>query len=84
MSLQEAVEAPRVWTQGQALEMEEGISPDVRGGLAAMGHDVQVVPKVAGGLNGVMLNQAPDLIHGRGMLEGGRHACRLSPNPPKV
>ena len=64
MSLQEAVEAPRVWTQGQALEVEEGISPDVRGELAALGHDVQVVPKVAGGMNGVMLNQASGLIHG--------------------
>ena len=64
MSLQEAVEAPRVWTQGQALEVEDGISPDVRGELVALGHDVQVVPKVAGGMNGVMLDQASGLIHG--------------------
>ena len=26
MSLQEAVEAPRVWTQGQALEVEAGVA----------------------------------------------------------
>ena len=64
MSLQEAVEAPRVWTQGQALEVEEGISPDVRAGLSALGHEVQVVPKVAGGMNGVMLDHESGLLHG--------------------
>jgi len=64
MTLQEAVEAPRVWTQGQALEVEEGIAPDVREGLRALGHDVEVVAKVAGGMNGVALDQASGLLHG--------------------
>ena len=64
MTLQEAVEAPRVWSQGQALEVESGVSGEVRTGLAALGHDVQVVPKVAGGMNGVMFDHSRGLIHG--------------------
>ena len=34
MSLQEAVEAPRMWTQGQELEVETAVGDDVRAGLA--------------------------------------------------
>ena len=64
MSLQEAVEAPRVWTQGQSLEVEGSIRPDVRKRLQAMGHDVQEVPKVAGGMNGVMFDHQRGVIHG--------------------
>jgi gamma-glutamyltranspeptidase/glutathione hydrolase len=53
MSLQEAVEAPRVWTQGQALEVEAAVPEAVRAELAAMGHDVVALPHVAGGMNAV-------------------------------
>ena len=70
MTLQEAVEAPRVWTQGmgpgQALEVEAGIAPAVRAELAAMGHEVTVLPHVAGGMCGIR-------FHEDGMLEGA--AC---------
>jgi gamma-glutamyltranspeptidase/glutathione hydrolase len=64
MTLQEAVEAPRVWTQGQALEVEPGIAPAVRHELTVRGHDVQVVPKIAGGMNGIMFDYATGRIHG--------------------
>ena len=64
MSLQEAVEAPRVWCQGQELEVEGGIADTVRDQLAAMGHDVQVVARVAGGMNGIMFEAAAGVIHG--------------------
>ena len=64
MTLQESVEAPRIWTQGQALEMEPGISEGVREGLQAMGHDVEVTPRVAGGMNGVMFDHAEGVIRG--------------------
>ncbi len=64
MTLQEAVEAPRVWTQGQALEVEPGISDSVREGLEALGHDVEVTPRVAGGMNGVMFDHAKGVIRG--------------------
>jgi gamma-glutamyltranspeptidase/glutathione hydrolase len=53
MTLQEAVEAPRVWTEGNALEVEQTIPESVRLRLAALGHKVQPVPTVAGGMNGI-------------------------------
>jgi gamma-glutamyltranspeptidase/glutathione hydrolase len=53
MSLQEAVEAPRVWTQGQELEVEAGVPEAVRQALAARGHRLAVVPTVAGGMNAI-------------------------------
>jgi gamma-glutamyltranspeptidase/glutathione hydrolase len=53
MSLQEAVEAPRVWTQGQELEVEAAVGDDVRAGLAARGHHVVPVAHVAGGMGAV-------------------------------
>ena len=67
MTLQEAVEAPRVWAQHgppASLELEEGIPPDVRAQLRALGHHVQVVPRVAGGMNGVQVDPATTLLHG--------------------
>lgn len=53
MSLQEAVEAPRLWTQGQAVEVEEGFAPAVREALRERGHDVVTVPHVGGGMNAI-------------------------------
>jgi gamma-glutamyltranspeptidase/glutathione hydrolase len=64
MTLQEAVEAPRIWTQGQALEVEPGIADNVREGLRAKGHDVEATPRVAGGMNGVMFDHAKGMIRG--------------------
>jgi gamma-glutamyltranspeptidase / glutathione hydrolase len=65
MTLQEAVEAPRAWTEGPVLEIEAGF-PDaagLRGALEARGHRVTVVEKVAGGMNGVLVDEA-GLLHG--------------------
>jgi gamma-glutamyltranspeptidase/glutathione hydrolase len=53
MSLQEAVEAPRVWTEGPFLEVEHGVPPVVRLGLEARGHKLVVMPTVSGGMNGI-------------------------------
>ncbi|HSE05987.1 MAG TPA: gamma-glutamyltransferase [Methylomirabilota bacterium] len=53
MTLQEAVEAPRIWSQGQELEMERDIPAPVRDAVAARGHRVVAVPAVAGGMNAV-------------------------------
>ena len=65
MTLQEAVEAPRAWTEGAELELED-IFPDLAGlreALHARGHRTKVVPKVAGGMNGVLVD-ARGLLHG--------------------
>jgi gamma-glutamyltranspeptidase/glutathione hydrolase len=56
MSLQEAVEAPRVWTEGPFLEVEHGIPEEVRKGLEARGHRLQRMPTVSGGMNGIHLH----------------------------
>jgi gamma-glutamyltranspeptidase/glutathione hydrolase len=53
MTLQEAVEAPRVWTQGAELEVEEAIALPVRNALEQLGHRVSLVPHVAGGMNAI-------------------------------
>jgi len=53
MSLQEAVEAPRVWTEGNVLEVEQAVPESVRAKLTAMGHRVLAVPTVAGGMNAI-------------------------------
>ena len=36
MTLQEAVEAPRIWSQGQELEMEQGIPAAIREDVAVL------------------------------------------------
>jgi gamma-glutamyltranspeptidase / glutathione hydrolase len=57
MSLQEAVEAPRVWTEGNALEVEQAIPDAVREKLRAMGHRVAPMPTVGGGMNAIEFNE---------------------------
>jgi gamma-glutamyltranspeptidase/glutathione hydrolase len=57
MSLQEAVEAPRVWTEGNALEVELAVPAGVRAKLTALGHRVLAVPTVAGGMNAIQFNE---------------------------
>jgi gamma-glutamyltranspeptidase/glutathione hydrolase len=61
MTLQEAVEAPRVWTEGPVLEVEQGLTDAVRQGLQARGHKVQVVPTVAGGMNAIQFHDDGDM-----------------------
>ncbi len=53
MTLQEAVEAPRVWTQGDALELETGTNTEVARDLSNRGHKVMPVLHLGGGMNGV-------------------------------
>ncbi|MGJ4891264.1 gamma-glutamyltransferase [Bradyrhizobium sp. HKCCYLRH3099] len=53
MSLQEAVEAPRLWTQGGVLELEPAFPDDVANALASRGHVVKREPVVAGGMNAI-------------------------------
>jgi gamma-glutamyltranspeptidase/glutathione hydrolase len=73
MSLQEALEAPRIWSQGQELEMEQDIPAAIREAVAARGHRVVAVPGVAGGMNAVAF--AAD-----GTLEGA--ACWRADGTP--
>lgn len=53
MSAQEAVEAPRIWTQGGPLELEDAYSIRLQRALKALGHDPVVIPHVGGGMNAI-------------------------------
>lgn len=66
MTPQEAVEAPRVWTEGPVLELENTFSDRLVRGLRAIGHNVQLLPSVAGGMSCIA-------FHEDGTLEGA--AC---------
>jgi gamma-glutamyltranspeptidase/glutathione hydrolase len=73
MSLQEAVEAPRIWTGGNALEVEQAVPEGVRASLTSMGHKVVAVPTVAGGMNAIQ-------FHDDGRLTGA--ACWRADGTP--
>src|ERR1700681_576805 len=73
MSLQQAVEAPRVWTEGNALEVESAVPDGVRATLTSMGHKVVAVPTVAGGMNAIQ-------FHDDGLLTGA--ACWRADGTP--
>jgi gamma-glutamyltranspeptidase/glutathione hydrolase len=57
MTLQEAAEAPRVWTQGFGLELEPAIGAAVADALAARGHRIERVRTIGGGLNAIALDE---------------------------
>lgn len=96
MSIQQAVEAPRIWTMGipgtpeGKLHVEPGFCGEVVEGLRLRGHKVVEVPKVAGGMNGVLVDEA-GLLHGAacwradgtpiGISGGHAHPEALKPPP---
>ena len=51
MTVQEAVEAPRIWTEGPILEVEDAFPERVLRALRQRGHNVQLKPHVAGGMS---------------------------------
>ena len=56
MSVQEAVEAPRIWTQGYGVEVESAVPADVLAALRDRGHDVAAVGNVAGGMSAIQFD----------------------------
>ena len=70
MTIQQAVEAPRVWTMGipgtpeERLFVEPEFPDEVLEGLNLRGHETTVVPKIAGGMNGVLVDPSTGLMHG--------------------
>lgn len=83
MTLQEAVEAPRVWTQGQELEVENGVPAAVRVALAQRGHQVAVVNTVAGGMNGIHFDET-GLLHGAACWRADGAPVALSGGPARA
>jgi gamma-glutamyltranspeptidase/glutathione hydrolase len=66
MSPQEAVEAPRIWTMGPVLEIEDTYPnlSTVVSGLERRGHNVAVVPKIAGGMGAIAIDPENGLLTG--------------------
>ena len=73
MTVQQAVEAARVWTQGYTLEVEGGISTGAFDALRRMGHDAVRVGNVAGGMSAIH-------FHADGTMEGA--ACWRADGTP--
>jgi gamma-glutamyltranspeptidase/glutathione hydrolase len=79
MNIQQAFEAPRVWTMGLPgtpegkLHVEPYFDNRALEELKRMGHEIMEVPKVAGGMNGVMIDE-------RGFMHGG--ACWRAEGTP--
>ncbi len=57
MTLQEAVEAPRIWTEGGTLEIESGFALQLEMSLVARGHDVTRLQRIAGGMNAIEFSE---------------------------
>ena len=53
MTLQEAVEAPRIWTEGGVVEIEEAFPDAVRQDLERRGHEVARMQRIGGGMNAI-------------------------------
>jgi len=93
MSLQEAVEAPRQWSEGPTLEMENTYPESIYGQMRARGHKVEVLPHVAGGMNGIAFNDDGTMTraacwradgHAVGISGGlSRRGARFWPDKPR-
>jgi gamma-glutamyltranspeptidase/glutathione hydrolase len=58
MNVQEAVEAPRVFTHGPDAEVERGVPQAIHAALVAKGHPVTPVDHVAGGMGAILFDGA--------------------------
>jgi len=98
MTIQQAVEAPRIWTMGikgtdgEKLHLEPGFPEETLETLRAKGHEVVVMHKIAGGMNGILVDSMTGLMRGgacwradgtpMGVSGGLAHPRALMPLPP--
>jgi gamma-glutamyltranspeptidase/glutathione hydrolase len=65
MNVQQAVEAPRIWTMMYGnLSVENGFPDEVAEKLKSMGHSISRVRTIAGCMNGALIDPQTELIHG--------------------
>jgi gamma-glutamyltranspeptidase/glutathione hydrolase len=57
MPAQDAVEAPRVWTEGGVLEMEPAYPDAIAEALRVRGHEISRVSRIAGGMNAISIDR---------------------------
>ncbi len=61
MGLQQAIEAPRLWTQGFGLELEPQFPDTLADALQQRGHAIERVPNVGGGLCAIRFDHNGDM-----------------------
>ena len=61
MGLQQAIEAPRLWTQGFGLELEPQFPDALADALQQRGHAIERVPNVGGGLCAIRFDHSGDM-----------------------
>ncbi len=61
MPLQQALESPRLWTQGFDLELEPGFDATLAPALQGLGHAVLPVPNVGGGMNAIAFHEGGEM-----------------------
>lgn len=93
MTAQEAVEAPRIWTEGPTLEVEDAFPERVLRALRAKGHKISLQPHVAGGMSCIQRNACGTLTgascwraDGTALALGGglaRPGVRFWPDTPR-
>jgi len=87
MTIQQAVEAPRIWTMGipgtdgEKLHVEPGFSEETLDKLRAKGHKVIEMPKIAGGMNGILVDSATGLMHGGAFWRADGTSIGISGGP---
>ncbi|MBM3941209.1 MAG: gamma-glutamyltransferase, partial [SAR202 cluster bacterium] len=70
MNLQEAVEAPRLWSNGPVTLIESMVEPSVIAELESMGHRLQRVPAIANCMNSVQLDASSGMLLGAACWRG--------------
>ena len=81
MTLQEAIEAPRVWTQGGKLELETATF-DMASQLSARGHDPLLSRHLGGGMNAIR-RVGDQLWEGAACWRADGHAIALGGGPAR-
>lgn len=66
MTIQQAVEAPRLWDRGPVLEIERGCPnlDSLKSELERRGHMVETPFKIAGGMNGILIDSDTGIMEG--------------------
>jgi gamma-glutamyltranspeptidase / glutathione hydrolase len=82
MGLQEAVEAPRVFANGRVTEIESDAPSNVVEELKTMGHNIDTVFNIAGGMNGIELLES-GLLKGAACWRADGSAAGLSGGPAR-
>lgn len=84
MNLQESVEAPRIWTAGRGLEVENEAPESVRAQLERMGHSIGLSDRIAGGMNGVQMDDETGMLLGAACWRADGSPAGLSGGPARV